>query len=144
MAFTLHPKLELETTLIGELPLCSVLLHRDNSVPWVILVPKIDGIREIYQMPMENQHQYLMESQYICKTMEQLFTPDKMNIAAIGNLVPQLHVHHVARYISDDAWPNTIWGNTCGEFRNKEQQTLLVNQLKKELGRDRSFHFIPA
>ncbi|WP_375750677.1 HIT domain-containing protein [Vibrio sp. HN007] len=144
MSFTLHPRLQLTSTLIGELPLCSVLLCKDNSVPWVILVPKVEGIRELYQLPIENQHQYLIESQYVCKAMEHLFSPDKMNIATIGNLVPQLHVHHVARYVSDDAWPGTIWENTSGVDRSEEHQKILTTQLREELSRDRSFHFISA
>lgn len=142
MAFTLHPQLENDTTTLGEFPLCTVLLAKDDSVPWLILVPKTDGIRELHHLSMEKQQQFLVESQVVCQALESLFKPDKINIGALGNMVPQLHIHHVARFISDIAWPGPIWGNHAGEFRSEEAQQALMRQLCDALKKERTF--IPA
>jgi diadenosine tetraphosphate (Ap4A) HIT family hydrolase len=142
MAFTLHPQLENDTTTIGEFPLCTVLLAKDDSVPWLILVPKADGIRELHHLSMEKQQQFLVESQVVCQALETLFKPDKINIGALGNMVPQLHIHHVARFISDIAWPGPIWGNHAGKFRSEDAQQALIQQLCDTLKKERTF--IPA
>ena len=139
MAFTLHPRLESDTTLIGEFPLSLVLLNKDASVPWVILVPKVDGVRELHHMSLQDQQQFLIESQLVSKALEKLFMPDKLNFGALGNLVPQLHIHHVVRYISDEAWPGPVWGNTSGKQRTQEEQDILMTQIKSELSKDHSF-----
>ena len=139
MTFTLHPQLENDTTHIGDFPLCKVLLSRDDSVPWVILVPKIDNLRELHHLPMEKQQQFLIESQQVSKAMEALFKPDKLNLAALGNMVPQLHIHHVARFISDIAWPGPIWGNAAGRFRQESSQTELAEQITAKLAKEGLF-----
>ncbi|PWI34277.1 HIT family protein [Vibrio albus] len=141
MAFTLHPRLESDTDLIGEFPLCLALLSKDASVPWVILVPKVDGVREIHHMPLQDQQQFLLESQRINCALEKLFMPDKLNFGALGNLVPQLHVHHIVRYISDEAWPGPIWGNTTGKQRTEAEQTLMIRQIRDELAKDHNFQY---
>ena len=141
MAFTLHPRLESDTTLIGEFPLSLVLLNKDASVPWVILVPKVDGVREIHHMSLQDQQQFLIESQLVNKALEKLFMPDKLNFGALGNLVPQLHVHHIVRYITDEAWPGPVWGNTSGKQRAEKEQSSMMNQIRDELGKDHSFRW---
>ena len=108
--FELHLRLQSDTSLIGQLPLCSALLSRDANYPWVILVPRRAGITEIYQLNPEDRQQLLLESCVLAEAMEAIFRGDKLNIAAIGNLVPQLHLHHVVRYKSDAAWPGPVWG----------------------------------
>jgi diadenosine tetraphosphate (Ap4A) HIT family hydrolase len=108
--FELHLRLQSDTALIGQLPLCSALLSRDANYPWVILVPRRAGITEIYQLNPEDRQQLLLESCVLAEAMEAIFRGDKLNIAAIGNLVPQLHLHHVVRYKSDAAWPGPVWG----------------------------------
>ncbi|WED20917.1 HIT family protein [Vibrio sp. JC009] len=139
MAFTLHPRLENDTTKLGELPLCTVLLAKDNCVPWIILVPKVDGLRELHHLPMDKQQQFLFESQLISQTLEALFKPDKINLGALGNMVSQLHIHHIARFISDAAWPGPVWGNTAGVTRSQDEQQALADKIRKELSRDPSF-----
>ncbi len=101
-------------------------------VPWVILVPKIENLREIHHLPMEKQQQLLIESQHISTMLETLFMPDKLNLGALGNVVPQLHIHHVARFISDLAWPGPIGDklreNTESQpFNNSWQKKLSQN-----------------
>ncbi|NOH83370.1 HIT domain-containing protein [Vibrio sp. 03-59-1] len=133
MDFILHPQLAKDTTVIGHFPLCIALLHKDNAVPWVILVPKRNELKELHHLPMNEQQQFLVESQTINQTLEVLFTPDKINLGALGNMVPQLHIHHIARFISDVAWPGPVWGNTPGEFRSDDDQVSLLKQLQTKL-----------
>jgi len=108
--FTLHKQLESDTAFITDLPLSRVLLINDSHYPWIVLVPRRADATEIYKLSSEDQTQLLKESTQTCKVMEVLFEPDKMNVAAIGNIVPQLHLHHVARFTSDIAWPAPVWG----------------------------------
>ncbi|KJY69067.1 HIT domain-containing protein [Vibrio nigripulchritudo] len=133
MAFSLHPQLEKDTSHIGDFPLCTVLLHKDAAVPWVILVPKEENLTELHHLSMDKQQQYLVESQLICQTLEKLFEPDKLNTGALGNMVPQLHLHHIARYKNDPVWPGPVWGNTSGERRSEENQQKMAGQLRQAL-----------
>ncbi|MGF1843118.1 HIT domain-containing protein [Vibrio clamense] len=133
MDFILHPQLAKDTTVIGHFPLCIALLHKDNAVPWIILVPKRNELKELHHLPMNEQQQFLVESQTINQTLEVLFTPDKINLGALGNMVPQLHIHHIVRFISDVAWPGPVWGNTQGEFRSDDDQVSLLKQLQTKL-----------
>lgn len=139
MAFALHPQLGQDTSKLGEFSLCTALLNRDDSVPWIILVPKVDGIRELHQLSMEQQHQFLVESSIVSKALETLFLPDKLNFAALGNVVPQLHFHHIARFITDIAWPGPIWGNTAGQYRNDSEQQELIKKITSELSKSHGF-----
>lgn len=142
MTFTLHPQLEKDTTHIGDFPLCKVLLSRDDSVPWLILVPKIDNLRELHHLPMEQQQQFLVESQHVSKTLESLFSPDKLNLGALGNMVPQLHIHHVARFTSDIAWPGPIWGSAAGRYREEAEQAELAQKITEQLTKEGLFQSV--
>ena len=108
--FQLHPRLEADTVIIGRFPLSLLLLSRDANYPWCILVPQREGMEEIYQLDSADQLQLLHESSLLAETLARLFAADKINVATIGNMVPQLHMHHVARFKSDAAWPRPIWG----------------------------------
>lgn len=108
--FQLHERLAADTHKLGESRLCNVLLMNDNTWPWVILVPRVSGIREIYELPIEQQQRLLFESSALSEGMMELFSGDKMNVAALGNMVPQLHLHHIVRYQGDPAWPGPVWG----------------------------------
>ncbi|MBY6221304.1 HIT domain-containing protein [Marinobacter nauticus] len=108
--FQLHERLAADTHKLGESRLCNVLLMNDNTWPWVILVPRVSGIREIYELPIEQQQRLLFESSALSEGMMELFRGDKMNVAALGNMVPQLHLHHIVRYQGDPAWPGPVWG----------------------------------
>lgn len=108
--FELHPTLIRDTALIGHLDLCQVLLSKDNQYPWCILVPEREGVEEIHHLNDDDRQQLMVESCLLSEVMVNLFAPQKMNVAALGNVVPQLHVHHVARFESDAAWPAPIWG----------------------------------
>ncbi|MBQ4668011.1 HIT domain-containing protein [Aeromonas hydrophila] len=108
--FELHSRLQADTRLLGDLPLCRVLLAKDSQYPWLILVPRVANLREIHHLAPAQQQQLMEESCAVATLMEQALRPDKINVAALGNLVPQLHLHHVARFSTDKAWPGPIWG----------------------------------
>ncbi|HDT5888030.1 HIT domain-containing protein [Aeromonas dhakensis] len=108
--FELHSRLQADTRLLGDLPLCRVLLAKDSQYPWLILVPRVANLREIHHLAPAQQQQLMQESCAVATLMEQALRPDKINVAALGNLVPQLHLHHVARFSTDKAWPGPIWG----------------------------------
>ena len=77
---------------------------------WLVLVPRVPSIREIYELSVRDQQQLLRESSWVSEQLAKYFRAEKMNVAAIGNLVPQLHIHHVVRYSNDAAWPQPVWG----------------------------------
>nr|WP_237332965.1 HIT domain-containing protein [Zobellella iuensis] len=106
----MHPQLAADCQVLGELPLSLVLLANDSRYPWLILVPRRAEIRDIHRLSEDDQLQLLRESCALARLMETELAADKMNIAALGNMVPQLHLHHVARFTTDAAWPAPIWG----------------------------------
>ena len=108
--FQLHERLQQDCISIGRFDLCHILMMNDSQFPWFILVPEKSGIREIYQLGKAERHTLAEESSYLAENLAILYKADKMNIAAIGNLVPQLHIHHIVRYQTDKAWPAPIWG----------------------------------
>jgi diadenosine tetraphosphate (Ap4A) HIT family hydrolase len=108
--FALHPQLQADCIPLGRFPLCQLLLLNDANYPWFILVPEREDIREIYQLSADDQLQLLRESSQLAQQLADRFKADKMNIAALGNVVPQLHLHHIVRYRHDPAWPAPVWG----------------------------------
>ncbi|MGL5007846.1 MAG: HIT domain-containing protein [Plesiomonas sp.] len=140
--FVLHPQLLADTTTLGFFPLCQVLLSKDSNVPWLILVPQRNNIKEIHQLTDAEQIQLMQESSSLARIIEQIYTPDKLNIAAIGNIVSQLHIHHVARFQQDAVWPAPIWGHLASKLRSVHEQTqasLLLLEKLKQLA-----NFVPA
>jgi diadenosine tetraphosphate (Ap4A) HIT family hydrolase len=120
--FQLHERLANDTVKVGEFTLCDVLLMNDANYPWVILVPRRAAISEIHQLVESDQLQLMRESVFVGGKMQVHFQADKMNVAALGNVVSQLHIHHVARYVNDVAWPKPVWGVVSN--RRYEQQDL--------------------
>ncbi|MDO9424484.1 MAG: HIT domain-containing protein [Methylobacter sp.] len=110
MSFQLHPRLEQDCIAIGRFELCRLLMMNDSQYPWFILVPERADLQEIYQLNKAERELLTEESSYLAENLANLYQADKMNIAAIGNLVPQLHIHHIVRYQTDKAWPAPIWG----------------------------------
>lgn len=108
--FGLHPQLAQDTHFVADLPLCRVLLMDESRYPWLILVPRRAGIREIHELDAADRHQLWEESDQASHALLALFQPDKLNLAALGNMVPQLHLHHIARFQTDAAWPTPVWG----------------------------------
>jgi diadenosine tetraphosphate (Ap4A) HIT family hydrolase len=124
--FTLHERLVADSTQIGELPLCTLLLINDVNYPWLVLVPRLSEIREIYQLETADRVQLLEESCVLSEVMDAVFTPLKMNVAALGNMVPQLHLHHIARFSDDPAWPNPVWGAVPAKAYDDDTQQKLI------------------
>jgi diadenosine tetraphosphate (Ap4A) HIT family hydrolase len=108
--FTLHPQLQKDCIIIGDYPLCRLLLLNDRQYPWLVLVPRRQDVSEVYQLSEDDQLQLQKESSSVLAAMAAHFKADKMNVAALGNVVPQLHIHHIARYQHDPAWPKPVWG----------------------------------
>ncbi|SMY32908.1 HIT domain protein [Photobacterium malacitanum] len=133
MSFTLHPRLMADTTVLGDLPLSRVLLVKEALGPWLILVPRYDALREIHHLSEQDQQQLMRESSAVAALLEQDYQAEKINIGALGNLVPQLHIHHIARFSNDVAWPGPVWGNTQGIQRSEEVQQALAEELRQEL-----------
>jgi diadenosine tetraphosphate (Ap4A) HIT family hydrolase len=108
--FSLHPQLAADTTPVGDLPLSRVLLANDANYPWLILVPRRSALTEIIDLAENEQVQLLGEIARVARALKTITVCDKLNIAAIGNVVSQLHIHIVARRKSDAAWPKPVWG----------------------------------
>lgn len=108
--FKLDPQLESDTIALASLPLCELLLMDDANYPWIILVPRGEGLRELVELSDTDQQQYLRESNAVAKLLQSQFAAYKLNIAALGNMVEQLHIHHIARFKEDVAWPKPVWG----------------------------------
>ena len=108
--FSLAQQLANDTVVIGDFPLCRLLLMNDSHYPWFILVPRIAGVEEVYQLTEEDQRQLMWEMAYVSEKLKDIFSADKMNVAALGNMVRQLHVHVVVRHEGDAAWPAPVWG----------------------------------
>jgi len=108
--FELDPQLHQDTLVVGRFELSVVLMSRDANYPWCILVPQRAGKYELHHLSEADRQQLIRESCHLSEVMTDLFVPDKMNVAALGNVVRQLHVHHVARFKTDKAWPGPVWG----------------------------------
>ena len=108
--FELDARLAADTQVLAEWPLCRVLLMNDQRFPWLILVPRIVGLRDFHEVPPEHKAQFQTEIERASVSLQVLTKAHKMNVAALGNMVPQLHVHVVARFDGDDAWPAPVWG----------------------------------
>jgi len=125
----LHPQLEKDCVRLGEFTLCSLLLLNDSNYPWFILLPNREAITEIHQLSKTDQTQLLAESMFFSRCLEQVFQPDKLNIAALGNVVPQLHIHHIARFTTDACWPAPVWGAVSATPYNETQLKIIKKQL---------------
>ena len=125
----LHPQLEKDCIKLGEFTLCSLLLLNDSNYPWFILLPNREGITEIHQLSEGDQQQLMSESMFFSQCLEQVFQADKLNIAALGNVVPQLHIHHIARFITDACWPAPVWGKVSATPYNEVQLETIKKQL---------------
>jgi len=110
-AFTLDPRLEADTLPVGDLPLSSVLLMDDARFPWLILVPRRCAVSEVTDLTEADALILMGEIRLATGVMMELSKPDKVNVGALGNVVPQLHVHVVGRFRSDPAWPGPVWGH---------------------------------
>lgn len=131
--FELHPQLEKDTVLLGRFALSQVRLHRDANYPWCLLVPEREAMVEVYHLGLEDRLQLMRESCHLSEVMVDLFVPDRMNIAVLGNIVPQLHMHHVVRFENDPAWPGPVWGAVAPKAYDEAVFESLQARLKSAL-----------
>ncbi|WP_062065550.1 HIT domain-containing protein [Cellvibrio sp. OA-2007] len=131
--FELHPRLAQDSIVIGEFDLSLLLLSRDANFPWCILVPKREDVFEIHHLSEEEQLQLIRESCRLAEVMTSVFDADKMNVAALGNVVRQLHVHHIARFTDDPAWPQPIWGKLPAKEYTTAELAERVKRLQNAL-----------
>jgi diadenosine tetraphosphate (Ap4A) HIT family hydrolase len=134
MNFQLHPRLQQDCIVIGRFELCQLLMMNDSQYPWFILVPQKSDVTEIYQLTKLDRRLLIEESSFLTENLASIFQADKMNIAAIGNLVPQLHIHHVVRYQDDKAWPLPVWGKFSAVQYTEQQINEILNLLKDRMG----------
>ena len=109
--FELDPRLEADTLPLADLPLCRALLMNDARYPWVVLVPRVPSVSEVFELSQAEQAQLWQEATQLGAAMKEGFQGDKLNIATLGNVVSQLHIHLVVRYTDDASWPAPVWGN---------------------------------
>jgi diadenosine tetraphosphate (Ap4A) HIT family hydrolase len=124
--FVLDTKLNVDTIEITALPLCQVRLMNDRRFPWVVLVPAKPGLSEIIDLGAADRTKLIEEIALVSTVMRDLFRPTKLNVGALGNVVAQLHLHVIARFASDDAWPGPVWGTTPERYRPDEIERRLA------------------
>lgn len=130
----LHPRLAADTAPVGNFVLSRLLLSNDANYPWLILVPRRADIREIHDLSEADQQQLLRESMLLSRALMTAFSPAKLNIAALGNMVPQLHVHHIARFENDAAWPAPVWGRVPAIDYDEAARSERIRTLHELLG----------
>ena len=128
--FVLDSRLEQDTLSIGDFPLCRLLLMNDAHYPWFILVPRREDVSEVFQLDAADQQALWREAAALAETVKDTFAADKMNIATLGNVVSQLHVHVIARRRDDAAWPAPVWGRQPARPYSDEQVATLRNKLR--------------
>jgi len=130
MVFKINKKFKVSSYHITELKLCSIRLHDNSKFPWVILIPKRKNITDITELNFKDQILILKEIVYVSKIMKKLFKTNKLNIEKIGNIVPQLHIHIIARYKNDSSWPLSVWV-VKGKTYSKSTLEKTINKISK-------------
>ena len=137
--FTLDQRLQQDTVLLGDFPLCRLLLMNDANYPWFILVPRRDEVSELFQLDAQEQQQLWRESTELAEVLKDTFKADKMNVATLGNVVSQLHMHVIVRRKDDPAWPAPVWGRHPAKAYSDEQVAALRDKLRMALDDDFQF-----
>ncbi len=131
--FALDPTLAADTVAIGDLPLCRVLLTDDANYPWLILVPRRAGLVELIDLDEAGRQHLMAEIEKVSTALKAHTRCDKLNVAALGNVVAQLHVHIIARFRTDAAWPNPVWGKAPRKPYEKPARDALIGALRTAL-----------
>lgn len=132
MGFDLHPNLAQKTFLL-DLPLCRVLLEDERQYPWLILVPRRPDISRLIDLSAADQLQCYQELDCVQKMMWELFKPTQLNVATIGNKTPQLHIHVIARFADDPAWPLTVWDHPIRTPYDEAQKQQRIQQMLRAI-----------
>ncbi|MEZ0260806.1 MAG: HIT family protein [Alphaproteobacteria bacterium] len=132
MGFALDHRLESSSHFIEDWTLCRVALKSDRTWPWLYLVPRRENVREIYDLSAQDQMQLVREMSMAAAALNSLYKPEKINTAALGNMVPQLHIHVFARYKDDPAWPRPVWAVQTEEIPyTDEDKSAEIQKLKR-------------
>jgi diadenosine tetraphosphate (Ap4A) HIT family hydrolase len=131
--FDLHPRLQADSFLIADLPLSRMLLMNDSRYPWIILVPRVDSVSEMHHLNDADRQQLMKESCLVAEFIENNFSIDKMNVGVLGNIVPQLHLHHIGRRKDDPAWPGPVWGHSTAVAYTEKQANEQIELFRKAL-----------
>jgi len=131
--FEFDTRLLNDCEVLGKFKLCHVLLMRDANYPWCVLVPDRENKTEIFDLDIADQNQLQLESTALLRFLNDEFNADKMNVAALGNVVSQLHVHHIVRYQKDIAWPKPVWGVFPARTYSDEVLNKLITRLHNGL-----------
>lgn len=110
MTVAIDTRIISSTCFVAELPLCNVYLQNESRFPWLVLVPRRENVSELIDLSMEDQQELTREIAMVSQLMQAKYSPDKLNVANLGNIVKQLHIHVIARYENDSAWPGPVWG----------------------------------
>lgn len=132
-AWSLHPQLEKDTINIGDLPLSRVLVIKDANYPWLLLVPRRAEATEIIDLNEVEQGQLMTEINRVARALQEVTKPDKLNVAALGNAVPQLHVHIIARRTTDAAWPRPVWGVVPPLSHDAQEIEAFIGALRRKI-----------
>lgn len=125
----LDQRLEGSSSFVIDLDLCQIRLSHNAAFPWILLIPRQSDLTEIIDLSQTDQHLLIREIALASEVMRDLFSPDKINVASLGNVVPQLHIHVVARYEGDGAWPHPIWNSGVSETYESATREERINQL---------------
>nr|MBO2511314.1 HIT family protein [Gammaproteobacteria bacterium] len=134
--FVLDSRLAQDTLPVGDFPLCRLLLMNEARYPWFILVPRREEVSEIFQLDLADQRQLWQETAFLAETLKDSFAADKMNVATLGNVVSQLHVHVIVRRRDDAAWPAPVWGRQPAVAYTDEQVEAVRQRLRAVLSDD--------
>lgn len=132
----LHPRLARDTIALGRTGLCRIRWMNDRRFPWLLLIPRYDDLLEWHHLPHAEQHRLLDEMVMLADVLEYAASPDKINLGALGNLVPQLHLHVIARHKHDPCWPGPVWGHGEAEPYGPGEEPLWLPVLKAALPND--------
>jgi diadenosine tetraphosphate (Ap4A) HIT family hydrolase len=132
--FELDPRLVADTVPVGDMALSRVLLMNDSRFPWLVLVPRKNNCTELYDLTPDEQNSLMAEITRAAQIVRSVFSAEKINVGALGNIVAQLHIHIVGRHPDDPAWPNPVWGSGRADPYSLAQRIALAKRLAVELG----------
>jgi diadenosine tetraphosphate (Ap4A) HIT family hydrolase len=132
-AWSLHPQLERDTASFGDLPLSRLLVINDANFPWLLLVPRRPGMVDLIDLDEVERAQLMTEITRVARALKEVTGCDKLNVAALGNAVPQLHVHVIARFRTDVAWPRPVWGAAPPRAYDREGLHNFVTPLRRKI-----------
>lgn len=133
MGFSIHSILQADTINLGSFSLCEVLLMNDSRFPWIILVPKIPDLQDFHEIPTQHRDVLFQEIEAATETIQKHWQVDKMNVAALGNQVSQLHIHVIGRRRTDEAWPSPVWGHGTPIPYGATDMSDLIQSLKRAI-----------